>query len=216
MRNPYGNESVKIKWQGQIKSIQPRTRVWRYVTDNRTHYHIGYNVFLEGESDEGLQSFAIAISEKQQLKGQFRIGDIISGTAWTKKYPEREYSDYYRAGALKVIEREVVKEKTVCPWNGPLPEMEVYEYRGARMLSNSLWKSKCFTCYYATMANVEIQWDFDRDIKKYRFESFCYGPKACKYYKPGRSRTVPYKGRDSAHDTGWLDEVCTENRGWDD
>lgn len=81
MNNIYGNESVKIKWQGQIKSIQPRTRVWRYVTDNRTHYHIGYNVFLEGESDEGLQSFAVAISEKQQLKGQFRIGDFISGTA---------------------------------------------------------------------------------------------------------------------------------------
>lgn len=29
-----GNESIKIKWQGRIKSIQPRTRVWRYVTDN--------------------------------------------------------------------------------------------------------------------------------------------------------------------------------------
>lgn len=94
--------------------------------------------------------------------------------------------------------------------------MEVYEYRGARMLSKSLWKDKCFTCYYATMSNVEIQWDFDRDIKRYRFESFCYGPKSCRHYKAGRSRSVPYKGRDSALDTGWLDDVCTENRGWDD
>ena len=43
------------------------------------------------------------------------------------------------------------------------------------------------------MANVEIQWDFDNDIKKYRFESFCYGPKSCKYYKFGRPPLVPYK-----------------------
>lgn len=216
MRNLYGNESVKIKWQGQIKSIQPRTRVWRYVTDNRTHYHIGYNIFLEGECDEGLKVFAVAISEKQQMKGQFQIGDHISGTAWTKKYPDREFAKYYRAGALKIIERSSSMPEAICPWTGCMPKMEVYEYRGARMLSKSLWKGKCFTCYYTTMSNVEIQWDFDRDIKKYRFESFCYGPKSCKYYKPGRARAVPYKGRDSALDSGWLDDMCTENRGWDD
>lgn len=216
MRNSYENESFKMKWQGRIISIQPRTRVWRYVTDNRTHYHIGYNFFLEGTSDEGLERFVVAVSEKQQLKDDFRIGDIISGTAWTKKYPEREYADYYRAGALKISERSTVLEETSCPWTGSLPEMEVYADRGARMLSKSRWNGKCFTCYYATMSNVEIQWDFDRDIKKYRFESFCYGPKSCKHYKPGRDRSVPYKGRDSALDTGWLDDICTENRDWDD
>ncbi len=216
MRNRFGNESVKIKWKGRIVSIQPRTRVWRYVTDNRTHYHIGYNLFLEGLSDEGVESFAVAISEKQQLKGAFRIGDIISGTAWTKKYPEREYADYYRAGDLKILERSTQVEETSSPWTGPLPEMDVYEYRGARMLSKSLWKGKCFTCFYAAMSNVEIQWDFDKNIKKYRYESFCYGPKSCKYYKPGSARSVPYKGRGSALDTGWLDDLCTENRGWDD
>ena len=48
------------------------------------------------------------------------------------------------------------------------------------------------------MANVEIQWDFDKNIKKYRFETFCYGPKACKFYKMGRPRSVPYKNRGSA------------------
>ncbi|MDF2945109.1 MAG: hypothetical protein K0S01_3967 [Herbinix sp.] len=28
------------------------------------------------------------------------------------------------------------------------------------------------------MANAEIQWDFDRNLKRYRFEPFCYGPKS--------------------------------------
>ena len=42
--------SSKVNWQGKILSIQPRTRVWRYLTDNRTHYHLGYNFFIEGHS----------------------------------------------------------------------------------------------------------------------------------------------------------------------
>jgi hypothetical protein len=94
--------------------------------------------------------------------------------------------------------------------------MEVYEQRGERMLSKSLWKGKCHTCYWAVMSNVEIQWDFDRDIKKYRFESFCYGPKSCKNYKMGRARSVPYRNRDSALDSGGLDEIGTDSRDWDE
>ena len=211
MSDPY-----KLEWKGTIRSIQPRTRVWRYLTDNRTHYHIGYNIFLEGECEEGLNAFSVAISARQQQKGMFRIGDIVQGTAWTKKYPQREFADYYKAGEIRVIERNIQAMDSICPWTGCIPSMEVYEERGARMLSMSLWKGKCFKCYYAEMANVEIQWDFDRNIRKYRFESFCYGPKTCKKYKPGKFRAVPYKNRDSALDQGWLDEICTGNRGWDD
>lgn len=210
------NESIKITWHGVIRSIQPRTRVWRYLTDNRTHYHIGYNVFLIYEGEDGLTEFCIAISEKQQQKDAFQIGDTIKGTAWTKKYPEREFADYYRAGALTIEKRAVEPRVTACPWTGSLPELHVYEERGARMLSKTQWKGKCFTCMWAAMSNVEIQWDFDRDIKKYRFETFCYGPKSCKYYKMGRARSVPYKDRGFALDTGWLDDLCTENRDMDE
>jgi hypothetical protein len=64
----------------------------------------------------------------------------------------------------------------------------------------------------ANIANVEIQWDFDKDIKKYRFETFCYGPKSCKCYKMGRPRSVPYKNRSSVLDDGCLDDLCTEGR----
>lgn len=216
MRSRDFNEQFKIEWRGTIRSIQPRTRVWRYMTHNRTHYHLGYNIFLEGECEEGLSEFSIAISEKQQIKGMFRIGDNLKGTAWTKKYPEREFADFYRTGSLKVIERNDNSTEVVSPWTGVMPLMEDYEYRGARMLASSQWKGRCFVCYYAAMANVEIQWDFDRNIKKYRFESFCYGPKSCKNYKPGRARSVPYRNKDSALDHGDLDEMCTQNRGWDD
>jgi len=206
-------ESKKIQWSGELVSIQPRTRVWRYLLDNRTHYHLGFTLFFL--SEEG-NSFSVAISEKQQMKYEFSIGDVIQGSAWTKLYPEREFADYYRAGALKILKKSEKVMDTQCPWTGSVPEMAVYEERGARMLSKSLWKGTCFRCYYATMSNVEIQWDFDRDIKKYRFESFCYGPKSCKYYKPGPARSVPYKDRGPALDIGWLDDLCTQSRDWEE
>lgn len=69
--------------------------------DNRTHSLTGYNIFISGTAEGEEKQFAVAISEKQQKKYEFRIGNSISGTAWTKKYPEIEYADYYRAGSLK-------------------------------------------------------------------------------------------------------------------
>ena len=211
------NTSSKVNWQGKIVSIQPRTRVWRYLTDNRTHYHLGYNFFIEGYSCDSKKQFTVAISEKQQLKGLYRVGDILEGTAWTKKYEEREFADYYKVGSLKLLERVNENFEAIPPpWVMMPPFIQTYEERGARILSKSQWETKCFKCVWANMANVEIQWDFDRDIKKYRFETFCYGPKSCKHYKMGRPRSVPYKNRGSALDDGYLDELCTEGRDDDD
>jgi len=205
--------SEKITWSGVVVSIQPRTRVWRYLTDNRTHYHIGYNLFLDGSANGMDKQFVVAISEKQQQIGGYGIGDVIKGTAWTKQYPKREFADFYRAGAIKLDNRTAqTNANNPPPWITPPPDMETYEWRGARMLSKSQWKGVCFRCIWATMSNVEIIWDFDRKINKYRFESFCYGPKSCKYYKMGKARSVPYRNRGSSLDEGWLDDLITERR----
>lgn len=138
---------TKIEWQGRIISIQPRTTVWRYGIDNRTHSHIGYNLFLEGSTNEIDGPFSVAISEKQIQSSRFRIGNIVKGTAWTKKYTEREYADYYRAGALKrVSEATAEAASPPPPWKIVPPDMQTYEWRGARMLSRSCWQGKCFQC----------------------------------------------------------------------
>jgi len=217
IKNIFENTSFKVNWQGEIVSIQSRTRVWRYLTDNRTHYHIGYNLFIVGDSSEEKKQFSVAISEKQQSKGLFRIGDVLKGTAWTKQYEEREFADYYRAGSLKLLDRAFENFDMISPpWMIMPPTMQTYQERGARLLSKSLWKTKCYKCIWANMANVEIQWDFNKNIKRYRFETFCYGPKTCKFYKMGRPRSVPYKNRGSAIDDGCLDELCTEERDDDD
>ena len=102
-------EQRKIAFRGIIKSVQPRSNVWRYRLDNRTHSMTGYNLFLTGIADGEERDFAIAISEKQQEKYKFHIGDEIKGTGWTKKYPEWEYADYYRIGALKKL-KEILYE----------------------------------------------------------------------------------------------------------
>jgi len=210
------NNQAKIEWHGIIKSIQPRTTVWRYVLDNRTHSHIGYNLFLDGVADGTEAPFSVAISEKQQKKLDFGIGDEVQGTAWTKLYEETDYADYYRAGGFKILERtEQLGLTRSPPFLIPPPDMATYEWRGARMLSKACWKGKCFQCAWANMAAVEIEYNWGVS-KKYRFESFCYGPKSCKLYRMGRPRAVPYKNRGTFYDEGWLDDICTENRDLDD
>lgn len=91
--------------RGTIVSIQPRTAVWRYSLDNRTHSLLGYNLFLNEEVNGLAGAFSVAISKKQQQKAQFCLGDKVKGTAWTKMYAVTEYAGYYRAGALKVVEQ---------------------------------------------------------------------------------------------------------------
>ena len=90
--------------------------------------------------------------------------------------------------------------------------MQTYEERDK-------WKAsgkECFQYFWANMANVEIQWDFNRDIEKYRLETFCYGPKSYKYYKMCWPHSVPYINSGSALYNGYLDELCTEGRDYND
>ena len=81
MQRIYGEEQNKISFQGEIISIQPRSNVWRYLVDNRIHSLTGYNIFIRGCAEGEEKQFAVAISEKQQMKCEFHIGDAISGTA---------------------------------------------------------------------------------------------------------------------------------------
>ncbi|ACL18731.1 hypothetical protein [Desulfitobacterium hafniense] len=209
------SEPEKIEWQGTILSVQPRTTVWRYRLDNRTHYHRGYNLFIDGKAKGMKASFSVAISEIQQKKLMFRIGDEAKGTAWTKMYDVSDYADYYRAGGLKITRKAEHAETSPPPYLIEPPDLATYAQRGARMLSAASYRGKCFQCAWATMSAVEIEYNWGVS-KKYRFESFCYGPKSCKLYKMGKPRAVPYKGDGSTYDEGWMDDLCTENRGWDD
>ena len=57
-------------------------------------------------------------------------------------------------------------------------------------------------------------WNPDR--KKHRRETFCYGPKSCRFYRPGPTRKVPGRRGMSFDEGDWVDEQNTEHRGPDD
>lgn len=207
---------VKISFEGTVLSVQVRSDVWRYKLDNRTHRCTGYNVFLAGTADGKERTFSVALSEKQQERCRLRIGDTLRGTAWTKLYPEREYADFYRAGALRVTSRGPgLPEGAASPWTGEVEPLATYAERGCRMLDKRRYKAKCFACKWAAMANVTIEYNFGV-TQRHRYESFCYGPKSCPLYTMGRPRAVPYKDMGSLYDEGWLDDMLTEQRDWDD
>jgi len=54
------------------------------------------------------------------------------------------------------------------------------------------------------------------DEKKYRTETFCYGPKSCRFYRPGPSRKVPGRRGMTFDEEDWVDEEETAHRGPDD
>ena len=52
--------------------------------------------------------------------------------------------------------------------------------------------------------------------KRYRFETFCYGPKSCPNYKAGPKRKVPGRKGMSYTEEDWVDEEATSHRGPDE
>jgi hypothetical protein len=64
---------------------------------------------------------------------------------------------------------------------------------------------------------VEIiidQWNPSK--KRYRQETFCYGPKSCAFYRAGAVRKVPGRKGMSYTEEDWVDEDATSHRGPDD
>lgn len=69
------------------------------------------------------------------------------------------------------------------------------------------------------MGNVAIFWDIAQTLYKYRFECFVtvpINPKLCKLYKRMPTPMVPYRNVGSFSDDGYIDEILTKKRSWDD
>jgi hypothetical protein len=64
---------------------------------------------------------------------------------------------------------------------------------------------------------VEITVDqWNPDQKRYRFETFCYGPKSCALYRSGPTRKVPGRRGMVYEEEDWVDAELTAHRGADD
>ena len=64
---------------------------------------------------------------------------------------------------------------------------------------------------------VEIIIDhWNPEKKKYRTETFCYGPKSCGLYKAGPIRKVPGRNGMVFEEEDWVDEDSTSHRTLDE
>ncbi len=61
---------------------------------------------------------------------------------------------------------------------------------------------------------IIYQWNPRR--RKYRFETLCYGPKSCAFYKAGPTRKVPGRKGMLWEEDDWVDEDAVSHRGMDD
>lgn len=118
---------------------------------------------------------------------------------------------------LKVLERQVEEQWESPPWLGVPPDLPTYRQRGHQRLDARTYEARCKSCIWGCKMAVEMiidQWNPSR--KKYRSETFCYGPKSCSFYKAGPTRKVPGRKGMSWTEEDWVDEDATSHRSMDE
>ena len=79
------------------------------------------------------------------------------------------------------------------------------------------YDAKCGTCVWGCRMPVEMIIDhWNPSKKRYRFETFCYGPKSCSFFRAGPTRKVPGRKGMSYTEEDWVDEDATSHRGPDE
>ena len=205
----------KVSWSGRVFSVQPRVRLTRSF-DERGHSYLGYALFMEGEVEGMPRRLSVGVGPTAQVKHQFQIGDRVSGQSVPVADPRREPVEFYRASKLAVVERPGEPLTQPPPWHGVPPDLETYRWRGHRRLSARTYAARCTTCIWGCRMPVEMIVDPWNSQIRYRFETFCYGPKSCPWYKAGPARTVPGRKGMKWQEPDWLDDEETSHRGPDE
>lgn len=200
----------RIDWRGRVLSVQPRIRLTRSF-DERYHSYLGYSLVLEGEIDGQRREFSVGVGKAAQEKHRFRVGDKISGHGVPVADVRKEPVELYRASKLRVLRRDE-DDWAPPPWHGVPPDLETYRWRGHRRLSARTYGSKCRSCMWGCRMAVEMIIDPWKQTMRYRYETFCYGPRSCPNYKAGPRRVVPGRKGMRWEEPDWVDEQATEHR----
>jgi hypothetical protein len=194
-----------------VRSIQPRIRLWRSF-DERGHTYHGYVLVIGGKASGDAQELVVAIGKAAHAKHQFRVGDVVSGESVPVQDRRLETADLYKTIKLKVVSRGSEGPASAPPWHGVPPALEVYRERGHRRLEARTFASKCTTCLWGCRMAVEMIIDhWNPDVRKYRTETFCYGPLSCRLYKAGPARKVPGRRGMVHEEADWVDEEETRH-----
>jgi len=207
---------MKIEWMGKLTAVQPRFRLGRSF-DQRHHEYLGYALRVRGEFDGRPATAWLGVGKAAHEKHRFHVGQEVAGRAQPVADPRLEVVDYYKVSGLSVKEG-TAPASAPPPWHGIAPPIQVYRERGHRRLAKRTYASApCSSCIWGGHMAVEMiidHWNPDR--RRYRTESFCYGPKSCRFYRPGPTRKVPGRRGMSFDEGDWVDDQETEHRGPDD
>lgn len=201
----------KVPWSGRVISIQPRIRLTRSF-DERAHSYLGYRLVIEGTIGTEVRVFSIGIGKETQRKHQFRVGDNASGESVLVADARLEPVEFYRTSKLQVLHSGDGARHNPPPWHGVPPDLETYRWRGHRRLSARTYSSKCTGCIWGCRMPVKMIIDPWNPSFRYRYETFCYGPKSCQYYKSGPIRIVPGRRGMKWAEEDWVDEQDTAHR----
>jgi len=201
----------KVPLQGRLIGAQPRIRLLRSF-DERSHSYLGYALFVRGSlADEG-GDFWLGVGQGTHAKHQFEVGGEIAALASPLPDPRREIVDFYKASQLRYTAPSRSAEEPP-PWYGVPPGLPLYRERGHRRLSARTYNAVCYRCIWGCHMAVEMivdQWRPEQ--RRYRTETFCYGPKSCCHYRPGPTRKVPGRRGMTWEEPDWVDEDATAHR----
>jgi hypothetical protein len=202
----------KVVWQGHILGVQPRIRLYRSF-DQRSQRDLGYLLRVEGSVGGEERIFTVGIGPSVQMKHGLSVGDQVQGECLPVAEPQSEPAEFYKVSKLKVLLRGEETQVAPPPWQGLPPPLEVYRERGFRRLAARTYDTHCTSCIWGCRMAVEIivdQWNPSQ--RRYRSETFCYGPKSCTFYKAGPPRQVPGRKGMSWAEADWIDDDATAHR----
>jgi len=212
-----------------VRSRKPPSQTWRTFLEIHAKQlvsidfftvpttYLGYALRVRGNMGSEAREFLVGVGESAQAKHQFQVGATVSGEALPVADPRLEIVEFYKVSNLKVAVRKVAEETPPPPWRGVAPPLSVYRERGHWRLATRTYEEKCTTCLWGCQMAVEMiidQWNPSK--RRYRTETFCYGPRSCPLYRSGPARKVPGRHGMSYTEEDWVDDEATSRRGSDE
>jgi hypothetical protein len=208
--------SEKTSFSGLIISIQPRIRLTRSF-DQRSHTYLGYVLLVRGSGGAAERDVLVAIGAGTQRDHRLRAGDSVSGMALAVSERQNEIARLYKVSGLEVLERGASAAASGPPWQDVPPPLPIYRERGHRRLDANTYERKCTACMWGCRMPVEMivdQWK--PEVRRYREETFCYGPLSCSVYRAGPRRSVPGRRGMTWIEDDWVDDEEVAHRAPDE
>src|SRR4030042_6256332 len=181
----------RLAWSGRVVAVQPRIRLMRSF-DERHHSYQGCVLRIDGRCGDRAGEFLIAVGKGAHEKHRFCVGMDLSGFSIPVDDPRLETAGFYKTSGIKISKEAKTGTSGTPPFQGVPSGLETYRSRGHRRLDTRTYEKKCTTCIWGCRMPVEMIIDhWNPSQRRYRFETFCYGPKSCSLYSSGPTRKVP-------------------------